>query len=197
MDNIQLACTNAAPDLGITIHSTLKWNPHITNIVSKANQRLWLISRTLGYNALSKTKITAFIALSRSILEYNTIVWNPSTQDNIYTIESVQRKATNYITNNPRRPAPNRTEYKERLIACKLLPLSYRREVYDLIFFIKSLRGMVNFNILAHITFQMVVGRLTRNRDHGLNINYINPNLESSSHESIRSGSHVFGTRCH
>ena len=41
---------------------------------------------------------------------------------------------------------------------------------------------MINFNILAHITFQINEGRLTRNRDHGLNINYTNPKLESSSH---------------
>ena len=78
---------------------------------------------------------------------------------------------------------PLHIKYKERLLQCNLLPLAYRREVYDLTFFIESIRGLSNFNILDHISFQQDrAQRVTSNREHGLNLNYINPKLESSAH---------------
>ena len=183
MDNTTLTRTNTIMDLGVNINNNLKWNTHIQSITSKANQRLWLIIRTLGYNAPLKSKTITYCTLSRSILEYNTVVWSPSTKDNICMIESVQRKATNFLTNNPCRPSRHHIDYKERLLQCNLLPLSYRREIYDIIFFIKSIRGLVSFNILDYISFQTCnVGRLTRNMGHGLNLNYPITSLESSAH---------------
>ena len=68
----------------------------------------------IRFYAPLKTKTIAYVTLARSILEYNTVVWNPCTKDNILALESTQHKATNYLTNNPRRPAPNHIEYHER-----------------------------------------------------------------------------------
>lgn len=67
---------------------------------------------------------------------------------------------------------------------CQIHSLTYRsREFYDLIFFIKSVRGLVAFNILEHISFQTGAReQLTRNRMHGLNHSYTNSKLESSAH---------------
>ena len=77
----------------------------------------------------------------------------------------------------------NRLEYKERLIECKLLPLTYRREIYDLVLFIKSLRKLIPYNILHYVTIQTVqTGRLTRNRVLGHTLTYTNLKLESSAH---------------
>ena len=183
MGDIDIIRTNTVMDLGVKIHTMLRWNDHINTIISKANQRLWITIRTLGFNAPLKTKTVTYIALCRSILEYNTVLWSPSSKDNILKVELIQRQATNYFTDNPRRPSPLHIEYKERLIACNLLPLTYRREFYDLIFFIKSLRGLVAFNILEFISFQTgAQDRLTRNRMHGLTLNYNNARLESSAH---------------
>ena len=183
MDNTKLTRTSTVMDLGVTIHKLLRWNDHINVLTSKANQRMWLIRRTIGFEAPLKTKTISYVALCRSIVEYNTVLWSPSTKDNILKIESIQRQATNYITNNPKRPSALHVEYRERLIQCNLLPLSYRREFYDIIFFIKSLRGLIAFNILDFISFQQVAQvRVTRNRMHGLNLNYTNTRLESSAH---------------
>ena len=108
---------------------------------------------------------------------------DPSTKENIQALESVQRMATNYVTCNPRRPSPLHIEYKDRLLQCNLMRLTYRTEVYDLIFFIKSIRGLINFNIQDHVSFyQDRVFRITRNRENGLKFNYINPKLESTAH---------------
>ena len=152
MDNTLLARMSRVNDLGVLINSNMQWHAHINSLSSKASQRIWLNIRTLGFHAPLKSKLVTYMTTVRSILEYNTPLWSPVTRDNIMVIESIQRKATNYITNNPKRPAPNRLEYKERLIECKLLPLTYRREIYDLVFFVKSLRKLIPL-LSGHITF--------------------------------------------
>jgi len=182
MNSTTLARTNSMNDLGITITTTLHWNEHIGNITSKANQKFWLTVRTLGYDAPTRSKLTTYVALVRPNLEYNTVIWSPSTKDNITSLESIQRKATNFITNNPKRPSPLHVDYKTRLIECKLLPLSYRREVYDLVFFLKSLKGMISFNILNHLHFQNNPVARTRNQQHGLNLIIPKTKLTSSAH---------------
>ena len=85
--------------------------------------------------------------------------------------------------NNPKRPAPAHIEYKECLIACKLLPLTYRREIYDIVFFMKSIKGLLYFNILNLIQFiHDPIHRITRNRAHGLNLTVPVTKLEATAH---------------
>ena len=183
MDSTPLIRTNTMNDLGVLINSTLRWNDQVDTVITKTKQRLWMLIRTLGYDAPFKIKLTTYLTIVRSIEEYNTVVWCPSDKENIKLLESIQRKATNYITNNPKRPAPTHIEYKERLIACKLLPLSFRREIYDLVFFIKSIRGMLSFNILDHISFTFdPVNRVTRNRALGLNLSASITKQEATAH---------------
>ena len=183
MGQAPLTRTKSVNDLGVQVTTSLKWNEHLTKIISKANQRLWITIRTLGFEAPILAKKTTYVALVRPHLEYNTIIWSPTTKELILSLERTQRKATNFILSNPKRPSPQHMEYRERLLTCNLLPLTYRREVFDLIFFIKSLRGMVAFNILDYLSFQVNRGTaLTRNMQHGLNILTPITRLESSAH---------------
>ena len=68
-------------------------------------------------------------------------------------IEKVQRQGTNFITNNPYRTEPGYKSYEERLEECNLLPLSFRRELNDIIFFCRSLNNQINFDIKNHLKF--------------------------------------------
>jgi hypothetical protein len=182
MDNSLLPRTDNAPDLGITITQTLSWNMHINTITNKALKRMWFLIWTLGFNAPQKAKLTTYLTIVRSILEYSTPVWNPTTKENIKQLESIQRKCTNYILNNPRRPSPLHTDYKTRLLTLNLLPLSYRREFYDLIFFFKSLNKMHAYNILDYLKFQdNTEARITRNRTLGLTLTLPKLKLTSSA----------------
>ena len=182
LNNALLPRVNNMLDLGITINTQLQWNTHITNITKKANQRLWLIKRTIGYNATKQAKTLSYTALVRTLLEYGTPVWSPSIKENLIRLEAVQKQATNYIINNPPREAPNHQTYKQRLIACNLLPTSYRREFYDIIFFLKSIRHMTQFNINDY-TNLITDGtdRRTRLRTARLNLTQINNRLESTA----------------
>ena len=118
-------------DLGVTVTDTLSWNPHIQNIVSKANKLLGLLKRTCPLLPDANVRRTLYLSIVKSQLSYATVVWSPH---HIYLklkIERVQRRATRWIL----KERLHESSYKERLIKLNMLPLCYDREIKDLIFF--------------------------------------------------------------
>ena len=115
-------------DLGVHVSTKLSWNNHMDVIISKANK------------CDQKTLIILQKSLVRSQLEYASQVWSPYTKEKITALEHVQRRATKFIL---------KTDlcYPERLVKLRLLPLEYRREILDLCFFFKCLKGYVNFKV--------------------------------------------------
>ena len=90
--------TKSAKYLGVTLTSDLSWNTHIDTISKKANSVLGFLKRNLK-NCSTETKSKAYKALVRPHLEYCSTVWNPFSQDNIYKLEIVQRRAARYALN--------------------------------------------------------------------------------------------------
>ena len=74
-------------------------------------------------------------------------------------IESVQRHSTKYILNN------FELEYKERLLACGLLPMSFRREFLDLVFIFNSLYGLNDYCSEFYVKFNDVGSQRYRNEN--------------------------------
>ena len=147
LNNVELERVNKVTDLGLLISESLSWDAHIENIVRKANQRLGLIKRCLGSNPPYETKLIYYTSLVRPILEYGTIVWSVHNKRCLNMIESVQRRATKYITND------YNISYPERLMQCDLLPLSLRREYLDCTFLYACINGLYDFNIYNIIEF--------------------------------------------
>jgi hypothetical protein len=180
-ENLDLSDTMV--DLGVTVQNDLKWTEHITSMCKKAEGRLWLVIRTLGFYSPIIAKKTAYIALIRSILEFASPVWNPSYKHLQKSIEDIQRKATNYILNNERYDHPSHINYKTRLLMLDLLPTSYRREILDLTLMLKSLNGTTNLNLIDRISF---VGRpdgiQTRQTTQATKLNTVKTNLERTKH---------------
>jgi len=170
-------------DLGLIVAEDLKWKLHINKIISKANQRLWLIIRTLGFDAPMKAKKTAYVSMVRSILEYGSVIWNPTNKEAMEDLERVQRTATNYITNNPHRTQPGYISYEERLDICKLMPLSYRRELADIIFFCRSYNDDLAFDIKDYIKLvEPGQGRTTRRQAQALTLPIPKTKTTTSAH---------------
>ena len=81
--------------LGITMTNDFRWNTHIDNITSKANQTLGFLRRNVQINC-PRIKTAAYQTLVRPVLEYAPTVWDSHTQANIRKIEMVQRRAARY-----------------------------------------------------------------------------------------------------
>ena len=90
-----------------------------------------MIKRAIGFNASEKVSRSLFTALVRSDVEYGSSLWSGTSKRNLQLIEGIQKRATNYILNYPN------LDYRERLPKLKRLPLSFRREIIDLTFFLK------------------------------------------------------------
>jgi hypothetical protein len=134
IDNHNIDTVETANDLGVTIDSKLSFHPHITNIVSKANQRKSLILRCfLSRNPANLLR--AFKVYVRPLLEYASTTWSPSYVTQIIALESVQRDFTKRI------PGCSHLSYAERLSLLKLESLEHRRLIADLVFCFNILKG--------------------------------------------------------
>jgi len=180
MNNVAVENTDSMVDLGVTVVSNLKWNNHISAVIKKANSTLWMCIRNMGFNSPFKAKRTIYMALIRSKIEFNSVIWSPHNKDDLTKLEGVQRRSTNFMTKNPRRPSPHHINYTERLKQCNLLPLSYRREVLDIIFFLKSYHGRTGYDVNQYLEFSVARGgRQTRQNTLGCHLKTKNLNVNS------------------
>ena len=121
-----IATASEEKDLGVVFDSTLKFDIHINNIVTKANQTLGIIKRNFNYFD-NDVFLQLYKALVRPHLEYAQSVWSPYLKRQQTLIENVQRRATKLV------PYLTKLSYKERLEKLKLPSLRYRRIRGDLI----------------------------------------------------------------
>ena len=108
----------------------------------RANRTLGLLKRVCKETRDPIFRKLLYCALVRLKLEYGSNLWSPYTSKHRALLENTQRRATKFMLNYPK----NLT-YKERLIELNLLPLEYRREISDLIFFFKSRVGLVTTDL--------------------------------------------------
>ena len=84
--------------LGVLIHKSLSWSPHISNVVNKASRTLNFLKRNL--NKCSKqVKESAYLTMVRPQLEYASAVWDPYHVGDIPELEKVQRRAVCWVLN--------------------------------------------------------------------------------------------------
>ena len=85
----QLQIVDNAKYLGHTISKNFSWNNHVNNITKKANSTLAFLRRNIRNCPQRATS-----------LAYASTVWDPHTQANINKVESIQRRAARFVTNN-------------------------------------------------------------------------------------------------
>ena len=135
-------------DLGVVTSYELSWDLHINSIISKANKMLGVLKRTSTHLTNIKTRRTLYLSLVKSQLCYASEVWSPVNNNLSKRVESVQRRATRWIL-----MSRGELSYKERLLALNRLPLTFDREIKDLVFLYKGLFGYLNVNISKYVTF--------------------------------------------
>jgi hypothetical protein len=148
ISNVPIERCENIRDLGILIDTNLNWSAHVTNIVNNSYKIMGIIKRTLGYTAPTTVMRLLYITMVRSILEYNTPVWNSLCKRDITRLERVQRSATRFILNFPD------IDYHERLIELNMLPLTMRRDYFDLCLFFKYFSNIIfKSNVNIYVSF--------------------------------------------
>ena len=133
--------------LGVIIDQHLTWNEHTNYVTSKANKVKCFLQRNLK-SCPTTVKTTCYNSLIRSILDYASIIWSPYTQKNIQSVESVQRRAARFVTNNY---SPY-TSVTNMLKDLGWKPLSDRRNELRLLMFYKILHHLVDINVDTLLT---------------------------------------------
>ena len=89
-----------------------------------------------------------YLALVKSQLSYATQVWSPDKIALKTQIERVQRRATRWIL----KQRVGVMSYRDRLLTLKLLPLTFDRELKDLVFFYKCRNGFTDLNVYDFVS---------------------------------------------
>ena len=76
--------------LGIILSSSLSWSPHISFICNISRKILGLLFRHFSPNSFPSTFIKLYTSLVRPILEYGSIIWDPSYPTLSRSLDSVQ-----------------------------------------------------------------------------------------------------------
>jgi hypothetical protein len=149
-------------DLGVTITSDFTWAKHIEIICSKARRNLGLIRRCLGTSAPKRCKRILYIAMVKSVLMTNSVIWSPSVKKHIRTLENIQRYATRFISG-------LNMGYLERMQDSGLTTLAYARDKADLVMVYSLIHHKFNVNSSLLINKPAMPYR-TRNAVRGLNL---------------------------
>ena len=82
--------------LGIHLSNTLNWRAQNKAASTKAQQTLGVIRRNLN-KCSTHIKAVAYTSLVRPILEYASAAWDPHSQNNIKTLERIQRHGSTIL----------------------------------------------------------------------------------------------------
>lgn len=176
MNDANLLRVSQIRDLGIIFHESLQFNIHIDEITSDAMRILGFILRIgANFNSLSTLK-HLYCSLVRSRLEYNSTVWSPYYNVHSQSLEKVQNKFLRYVNFKMKIPI-ELINYNNLLAETKLLKLSDRRVLIDLLFLFKIIKSLIDSPNLLELICINIPARQTRSKvtfnfNKNLNTNY-------------------------
>ena len=106
----------------MTLSSSLKWDEHIQDLVSKARHKVWFIKRLKKMGASQQNLVEMYKLFVRQSLEFAAPLCSSAlTQNNKQKIERIQAQVTDLIL------GPNQLSYRERLRELDLVDLEGQR----------------------------------------------------------------------
>ena len=147
-EGLEIDKVTSYKDLGVLVQDDLSWSKQVASLCSKSYGALRVLRRVLPSSSNPGLKRRLYLALVRSYFSYCPQLWRPRLLRDISNLERVQRRATKFILGD------YTSDYKSRLLALDLLPISYWLELLDLLFILKCLQSPSdNFDITTHISF--------------------------------------------
>lgn len=158
-DSIILNTVTQYKYLGVVISSDLGWSANVEHVASKAMRKLMFLKRALRYST-KEAKLLAYVTFIRPILEYASVAWFPFAQNQIATLEAVQRKAARFICNRYRcTDSPT-----QMLSEIGLHTLTSRAMLYRLKFLYLILHNKVKVDPGTYLSYN--TSRETRHKHH-------------------------------
>lgn len=159
IDDLVLVRQNLIKDLGITFDGTCNFNSHIDDISRRSKRSLGFVLRNSNKFTNPKTVVTLYSSLVRSLLEYASPIWSPTSKVRIKQIESVQHKYLRFMARKYFGDSGDTVDYKLYERKLKLQSLELRRVICDVKTTINSFNGKIDsFTFLHH--FKLSVPRL-------------------------------------
>lgn len=132
-------------DLGVILDSQLTYKQHISYVVDKASRTLGFIFRiTKNFTDIYCLK-SLYSSLVRSVLEYCSAVWNPSYNNGVERVESVQHRFLRFALRRlPWRDPFRLPSYESRCQLIGLETLSTRRDAARALLVADTLQGRID-----------------------------------------------------
>ena len=76
--------------LGLLFHCSMSWSPHLASLRKRAKKMIGFLFRNFYSGSSPSTLLKLYTCLVRPILEYCSVVWDPSSSSASSSLESVQ-----------------------------------------------------------------------------------------------------------
>ena len=118
-------------DLGVTLDSKLTFASHVSDIVSRANRALGLLTRSFQVGTSTSkfnrsAVLAAYFANVRSILEYCSVVWAGAASSHTVRVDRVQHKFLIWLLTHTSSGQANSLSYGSLLLHFKIPSLTSR-----------------------------------------------------------------------
>ena len=132
--------------LGVEISKNLSFNNHIQNIITSASRSPGFLKRNIRSQNPALREM-AYKTLVLPLMEYSSSVWSPNTKSNVDKLETIQRRAARWTSNNYS-PYANLTEMLQSL---GWRSLEQRRSDSRLCLFYKIIYGLVAIDMPPYV----------------------------------------------
>ena len=123
MSDSTLEIIDQAKLLGVIITKDLSWDANTQSLVRRANARMRMLHKLLGYGVPVKDLLNIYVLYIRSVLEQSCTVWHSSlTSENSSDLERIQKNALKIIL------GENYLTYEQALASTGLESLHERRD---------------------------------------------------------------------
>ena len=147
-------CRKVSPT--ITFDSTFSFNKHYLNITKKSSTIIGFINRTCKDFTNSDALKILYFSLVRSSLEYNSVVWSPSSVVHTQSLEAIQNYFLRFISYKCNIPRKLHSQYTPLLNQLNMTSLAVKRKIINLKFPYKIVNGFLNYpELLSCLNFNV------------------------------------------
>ena len=129
-------------DLGVSVSSRLLFKEHCEKLAARANSKLGLLMRTCHFTTNKKQKRSFYLAIVRSNFEHCSVIWRPTSSNQILKFEAIQKRAVKWILGQ-KFDHYSEIEYFEKQKQLDILPIKLKFAFNDLVLLYKIINSLI------------------------------------------------------